>query len=125
MTNVYYVKHILRELFLHVTLNIIIKKATLNSSGCVYYFEDDFNRMISDNNCISNFSLLHINARSLCKNLNNITSYLDRPNHKFAVIAVSKTWANISNESLLIIPGYNRVMKNRAGSRGSGIALYV
>ena len=81
--------------------------------------------MISDNNCIYNFSLLHINALSLCKNLNNITSYIDCLNHKFAVIAVSETWANISNESLLIIMDCNRVMKNRADSRGGGIALYV
>ena len=49
-------------------------KTTLNSSGSVYYLESDFTRMISDNNCISYLSLLHINARSLCKNLNNMTS---------------------------------------------------
>ena len=52
-------------------------KSTLNRSGSVNNLEDDFNHMILDNNCISNCSLLHINARCLCKNLNKITSYLD------------------------------------------------
>ena len=35
--------------------------------------------------------------------------YLTSLSHKFSVIAVTETWANFTNESLLIIPGYNSI----------------
>ena len=31
----------------------------------------------------------------------------------FSVIAVTETWANFHNESVLIIPGYNSILKKQ------------
>ena len=61
----------------------------------------------------TNFSLLHINARSLSKNKDHLSLYLSTLKIKFGVIAVTETWASADNEALLSISGYNSVFKNR------------
>ena len=43
----------------------------------------------------------------------------------FSVIAITETWANFTNESLLIIPGYNSIFKNRLKGRVGGVVLFV
>ena len=43
---------------------------------CAYYLDDEFNRMIENKSIENNFSLIHINARSLSKNLNHLNIYL-------------------------------------------------
>ena len=67
---------------------------------------------------ILNVSLLHINACSLAKNLHQLIVYLD-------VIAISETWANNVNYSLLNIPGYNSLTNYHTDRRGGGVALYI
>ena len=70
-----------------------------------------------------NSSLLHINARSLIKKP-MLTDYLNNINYKFSVPTVSETWANEINSDNLVIPGYNRMLKNRA-ERGVGVAIFI
>ena len=53
-----------------------------------------------------------------------LTDYLRYINYKFSVLAVSETWANEINSDYLVIPGYNRVLKNRA-ERGGGVVIFV
>ena len=74
-----------------------------------------------DNNC----SVLHVNAKSLYKNLDYLQVYLRTFNHNFSVIAISETWANNDSMSLLNIPGYNSTFKSRTSGRGDGVALFV
>ena len=76
-----------------------------NSGNKYCNTEDEFNYLVHDNRAKSNFSLLHINARSLAKNLHQLIDYLETLNHTFHAIAVSETWANNVNYSLLNIPG--------------------
>ena len=73
----------------------------------------------------SNFSILHINARSLVKNFDSILIYIASLQHTFTVIAISETWITDSNDSLINIPGYNRVLNNRTEGRGGGVALFI
>ena len=68
---------------------------------------------------------MHINARSLSKNFDHLNIYLTSLSHMFSVIAVTETWANFTSESLLIIPGYNSISKNRLNGKGVGVALFV
>ena len=44
---------------------------------------------------------------------------------KFGVIAVTETWANEHNESLLTIPGYHGLFTNRIDRWGGGVALFI
>ena len=59
------------------------------------------------------------------KYLDHLNIYLTSLSHMFSVIAVTETWANFTNESLLIIPGYNSTLKNRLKGRDGGVALFV
>ena len=65
--------------------------------------------MIENKSIENNFSLIRINARSLSKNFDHLNIYLTSLSHKFSGIAVTETWANFTNESLLIIHGYNSI----------------
>jgi hypothetical protein len=93
-------------------------------SGDKYYLEDDFNDMAIDN---SRFSVLHINARSLKKNIDNIKLYLSMLNHSFSVIAISETWETLDNAIYFSLPGYSVISNARKvkSCRGGGVALYV
>ena len=66
--------------------------------------------MISQKSLYSTFSLFHVNARSLYKNIYNLTDYLKDINFIFSVIAISETWANETNSYHLALPGYNAVV---------------
>ena len=81
--------------------------------------------MLSEERVSTNFSLLHINARSLSKNKDHLSLYLSTLKTKFGVIAVIETWASADIEALLSIPGYNSVFKNRLQNRGGGVALFI
>ena len=48
-----------------------------NSSGNVYYLEDDFNVLTSNQQISSNFSVLRVNARSLVKSFDNLVLFLN------------------------------------------------
>ena len=66
-----------------------------------------------------------MNARSLLKNLDYLEVYIQTLTHNFSLIAISETWTNNDNMSLLNIPGYNSTFKNRISGRGGGVALFV
>ena len=87
--------------------------------------EGEFNSMLIQRNIDNNFSVLHVNARSLHKNLDYLQMYLRTLNHNFSVIAVSETWASNDNMSLLNIPGYSSSFKSRTSGRVGGVALFV
>jgi hypothetical protein len=92
------------------------------STRCNYYLPDEF-----DCHNLSNesFSILHINARSLNKNLEHVTTLISTLNYCFTVIAISETWATVSDLHVgnLHIPGYILFSKPRS-SRG-GASLYI
>ena len=72
-------------------------------------------------------SVAHLNARSLfiSDKFNEISALI--LSNAFDIFAVSETWlnANISSEQLMI-PGYNiPLRKDRVGSRGGGVAMYI
>ena len=69
--------------------------------------------------------LINVNARSLSKNLEHQNIYLTSLSHVFSIIAITETWANYTNESHLLIPGYNSIFKNRPKGRGGGVSLFI
>jgi hypothetical protein len=94
--------------------------------GNTYFLEEDFNNMTKKESISTNFSVFHINARSLIKNLGKLVNYLNSLTHKFSIIAVTETWAKKETEHLLAIPGYNRVVEHRNGvTSGGGVALFI
>ena len=67
---------------------------------------------------------MHVNARNLNKNLEQLILYLDTLQHSFSDIAVSETWAKDNNEVFLQMSRYNFVSKKR-NDKDAGVALYV
>lgn len=92
---------------------------------CKYVTESEFNSTIKHQLAVKFFSILHINARSLIKNLDNILLFKNGLSHKFSVIAVTETWTNEDNEQLVDIAGYNKIIKHREVGKGGGVALYI
>lgn len=68
--------------------------------------------------------LLHINARSLSKNLSNLVTELDLLTNKPSIIAITETWALTDNDSFPI-PGYTSILKARKTKFGGGVGLYI
>jgi len=67
---------------------------------------------------------MHINARSLSKNVNNLTTELSLLSNKPSIIAISETWATSDND-IVPIEGYSCIMKSRKNKTGGGVALYI
>ena len=93
--------------------NDIVQTSLLDS--CVYIDEDQIRRY--DNR---DFSLFHINARSLWKKFDNVHHFLS--GNEVCVAAITETWLHENTPSNLItIPSYNFVHKIRGNKRGGGV----
>ena len=70
---------------------------------CEYYDQDQYLNKYTSNNCQK---LLHINARSLTKNIDNIRDYITILGDNFPIIGISESWLNDLNDPLIRILGY-------------------
>ena len=87
-----------------------------------YFLEDQFNRSLPPNHQ-DRFSIIHFNARSLNRNFDHISNYLDLLNHSFSVIGITESWLKTSSD-LPPLDGYNCI-HNPRNTRGGGVALYI
>ena len=93
---------------------------------CTYYSEDSFNKKCYPLVKGINFlSLLHVNARSAPKNLDNYILFLQNINIDFSEEGVSETWLNDSNVDICNISGYTHVCNYRKGTRGGSVSLFL
>ena len=95
-----------------------IKESIINSN---YYNETTFNSKFRSN---TNFSLLHLNIRSVVSHFTEFLCYLDSLDFVFKVIALSETAMNATSINYLI-PNYNCEMNIRENRKGGGVSLYV
>ena len=89
-----------------------------NFLNLTYYNESELNDLIGYKKDAVNFSLLHLNARSLLKNFDKFTQLLDSSQHEFSAIGISETWLNDINEDYVNITGYRFISSNRVGRTG-------
>ena len=94
-----------------------------NCDNTIYCTESQFNLTHSSEPNLTKFSVLHINARSLFKNFDNILLFINSLDHKFSIIAISETWLDDFKQKFMHINGYNLITKHRPESRGGGVAL--
>ena len=95
------------------------------SNICDYLIEERFNEIIKSRiNNRDNFSLLHLNIRSLQANLDRLTELLSCLSSQFSVIAITETWLHDTNH-LVDIENYNFIHKHCTSSYGGGIGLYL
>ena len=93
-------------------------KESINSN---YYNETTFNSKFKSN---TNFSLLHLNIRSVVSHFTEFLCSSDSLDFVFKVIALSETAMNATSINYLI-PNYNCEMNIRENRKGGGVSLYV
>ena len=93
---------------------------------CDYFLIDQFNDLFTSAPCtdLPSLSLLHLNIRSLPRNLEQFTNLLSCLSLKFSMIGLSETWLT-QNSSFTDIPGYNFINQNREGKAGGGVAIFL
>ena len=90
---------------------------------CDHHVENYFNNKVSDLNlCLS---MVHMNIRSIVKNLNKFDLYLSNLNHEFPIIALSETLLKGYNCYRYGIDGYNAEHNCRPNRGGGGVSFYI
>ena len=91
------------------------------------YFSLENFAAISEKLNRNNFSMLHLNIRSLNKNIDDFREFLASFKASFSVIVLTESWCDetVNNNSLLILENYNSVHQTRKNKKGGGICIYI
>ena len=106
------------EMSSHNSLN-----ETIHLPPCHYYLPNEFKEAFVQTG--NDFSILHVNVRSLCKNFDALKELLFITQYKFSMICVTETWLNDTSPFLFDIDNYSLLNVNRKGIKGGGVAIYV
>lgn len=98
----------------------------LCKNDCKYYSMEEVRHFFSrkDN---QGLSVLHLNIRSLSKNLDELKAlilHIKQSGQEIQFILLCETFLNDKSVSLCEIPGYSLVACNREG-KGGGVAIYI
>ena len=88
-----------------------------------YYDITGYNKLDLHNK--SKLNILHINSRSLTKNIDNISAFLATLSTTPDILAVTETWLNNSNKHLYQLPGYHSYHKVRSTRPHGGVTVFV
>jgi len=100
---------------------------TISKGACCkscYIDADEFNNFFKPADKHS-ANVIQINCRSITKNFTALKTFLSTLPISPTVIAVSKTWLNISTEDTVNLLGYNYYSISRSGKRGGGVGIYL
>ena len=99
----------------------------VNSVESTYYTHEEC--VCFSSNLSENFSIIHLNIRSLQKNIDKLKDFLNDIKGKFSVIVLSETWIDDDKadlNSLFHIPNYSFIHEKRKTNRkGGGLGIYV
>ena len=97
-----------------------------NVNQCDYFLDDSFAKKCKQQKVDDNFySTIHINIRSIPKNLEKLERFIENINYNFSVIGISETWLNSGNVDCYGLNGYNHYYLYREHKRGGGVSLYI
>ena len=104
--------------------NNYYKQIINHIDSCDYYDEESFKNLTND--CTNtDFSILHLNIRSILNKYDDFKAYLDSLVHQFSVIGLSETWQNKTNVNAFPLLGYSNTGVTRKNKQGGGVTLYV
>ena len=90
-----------------------------------YYDETTFNdKFVHNTNC-SQFSMFHLNIRSLPSNYRQLDILLSSLQVEFDVIGLTETWLTKHNKDIFNFENYNHICKTRDIKRGGGVSMYT
>ena len=97
-----------------------------NVLTCDYHHESSFNSKLHSLGIDdTSFSMMHLNIRSIPKNLCKFQEYLSNLNIQFSVIGISETWLKHDNANFYGIDGYNHHFLVRGDKTGGGLSLFI
>ena len=70
-------------------------------------------------------SLLHLNIRSVPKNLTNLLCYLENIELNFDIIGISENWLDNYNKDLYYIEGFDHINNVRSNKTGGGVSIFI
>ena len=89
-----------------------------------YYLEHDFNNIIKSNdNYATGLSLMHLNVRSIPKNIDKLNNYLLSLDIQFSIIGLTETWLKEETLELYELPEYKIIHLTRPSRKGE-VPLY-
>ena len=86
----------------------------INSVESTYYTHEEFVSFSS--NLSENFSIIHLNIRSLQENIDKVKDFLNDIKGKFSVIVLSETWivhGKVDLNSLFHMPNYSFIHEKK------------
>ena len=96
---------------------------TTNTARCEYIFPSDFQKF---NSVIHNFSIIHLNIRSIRSNYNRFKLFLSTINIQFDVIAIGETWLDDHDQTDdYPLEGYTCIIQHRPAREGGGVCIYI
>ena len=91
---------------------------------CDYHDEDSFKRIATDS-ANTEFSILHLNIRSILSKYDDFKTYIRSLEHEFSIIGLTETWLNSSNANDFPLPNYHSTGMVRKNKQGGGVSLYI
>ena len=82
-------------------------------------------KLFLKNLCENEFSLMHLNIRSLPKNIGKPCGLLSVIDNKFTSIGLSETWLHSDAVDLYKIPEYTCIHVTKPSKQGGCVSLYV
>ena len=96
------------------------------STNSLYYTEEQFKHKFAGSKEEStNFSIIHLNCRSLPSDYNKLKDCINALDFQFDVIALSETWLIDNDTDIFNIDGYKMFTCSRINKSGGGVALYI
>ena len=96
---------------------------TIHMPSCQYYLPNEFKKTIAYTD--NDFSILHLNARSLCRNFDALQELLFVTEYQFSIICVTETWLNNKSPALFDINNYSLLHIDRTNMKRGGVAIYI
>jgi exonuclease III len=93
--------------------------------NCKYHYIDSPFTEIKDKLANTSISLMHLNIRSLPKNLNDFSSLLDTSTIDFNLIALSETWLHQDNADSYGLKGFKHEYLTRKDKKGGGVSIFI
>jgi hypothetical protein len=93
--------------------------------GCNYYYSTKLYLELKDNLEDIDFSVCHLNIRSLPKNIDTFKSTLFASGMSFNVLAFTETWLNHTNVDSHGIVGFNHEYLIRDSKSGGGTSIFI
>ena len=104
--------------------NQFLNEILSNSSD--YFTADSFSSKCKKYSTNKNdFSLIHLNIRSIPKNMDQFLMFLETVNCEFSIIGFTETWLKEENVDCYGISGYNCEHNYRKDKIGGGVSLFI